>query len=307
MKINDLGLRINRKLVTEQRLDEIFQMERAAPWKWTNNNLVYPIEAHFSINEIDYIAGFYPSPFGESNNAYITGFAVDKGEAEGTNIFQRFEDGMFDSQGNEIKVFRTIMDIIANFVKENQPDEIHIVAIPDRAKIYGKILSKFNSEIEKNGYRIGEPEYTSIPPYGNVVIFSLEKKRINEGINLSTDGITWESESNKEVNAYFKLNKAKFKVNFMKIGQTHLVEFYRIDNKTSPVNSFDVFSKVISALAQYIEAYEPIVIGFAAEDKLFGLYKKYLKLLKGTVANFGYKVTVNNSMRMIDITKLDVP
>lgn len=168
MKINDL---VRKR---PKQLNEVLQMEKAADWEWNRNPILFSAEAIFKINGIKYLVGFSRSPFGESMDAWMTGFAVDT--EQGATLRDRFKEDMFGSGGNELKVFRTAMDIVADFIRKRNPEEMHIGAVPRRERIYSRILKKFEPEIEKGGYRIAEPEYTVFPPYGRVVIFSLERK-----------------------------------------------------------------------------------------------------------------------------------
>ena len=118
-------------------------------------------EAQFEIDGIEYVAGF-----GEMAGKSIFGFvALIDGKWRENDV----------GQGNELLVFATIMDIISEFVLTKNPDELVVGGVPERERIYAKMLKRKEPAMSQAGYELSGPESDNWPGYGQVSMFTIKK------------------------------------------------------------------------------------------------------------------------------------
>ena len=138
---------------------------RTVDWHWASddeNPFAGMIDkaATFNIGDIQYIAGFTPM----GDGAFLFGFIA--------NVDGEWRENDTGT-GNEMAVFGTVMEIIGDFLKTEQPPTLIFGGVPDRASIYGRMFKRREADLNAIGYSLGEPEEANFPMYGNVVTFPI--------------------------------------------------------------------------------------------------------------------------------------
>jgi hypothetical protein len=152
------------------KLLELF--ERNADWHWLSpaedpfDGMMERV-AGFEVDGVQYIAGFGQYPM--EPGAYMFGFVANvDGEWK--------ENEIGTGASNAMLVFTTVMDIIGAFLQESSPPVLFVGSVPNRAPIYKRLLKRRETELNSIGYTLGEPQETTVPVYGHVVIFPLRKE-----------------------------------------------------------------------------------------------------------------------------------
>jgi len=141
--------------------------DRTVDWHWMSDeenpfSTMVTKGATFEIGDVQYIAGFTPMGDGAMLFGFIANVDGDWREND-------------TGTGNERAVFGTVMEIIGEFLKTDQPPTLLFGCVPDRANIYGRLFKRREADLNGIGYSIGEPYEDTFPIYGNVFIFPITK------------------------------------------------------------------------------------------------------------------------------------
>lgn len=141
--------------------------DRKAEWSWVNPSdtpfAMMNKSASFKIGDVEYIAGF-----GElMPSSWMFGFIA--------NVDGEWKENKIGT-GNEMLVFSTIMQIIEDFIAQESPNELMVGGLPERERLYTRILRRNEKKINDAGYDLDGPVKSDFPFYGKVSLFTLSKR-----------------------------------------------------------------------------------------------------------------------------------
>ena len=114
------------------RLNEIF--DKALPWEWDKNPSDTNMVAFFQVDDAEYNVEFDSSMEGQ------WGFDFGRSESNNSPVSE------ITGTGNQYAVFATVVDIVKEFISQNDPNHIVFSADrnePSRIKLYNRMLKMF--------------------------------------------------------------------------------------------------------------------------------------------------------------------
>lgn len=255
-------------------------------WEIFDNILSYDKNNYgFNIGDI-----YYRVFFKLNGKKYSFRFYQYKNKNDMINDFDGRDD--ITGTGNQLKVFSTVIEILKDFIKKENPYEIYFSAKePSRKKLYSHILKKSNIE----GYKIEDRGgYYSLIKN---IITELFDKNYNVNINKNY--------SNNLIDYNFEYNNIKYNVWFFENKGEYTLGFQANDDDilTNLNVSIQIFSIVIKIIKMFIKQYNPEILKFTSEIFREKLYDKLFKLFD---ADFiCSKNNNNNNIEYVLVKKLN--
>ena len=140
------------------RLLELFQ--NIAPWKWKGET-----QAEFEAGGNSYHVQFIFLPSGEDG----VGFGMINPETG------KYEEGNTGT-GSGLLVFSTVMDIIKEYVKRENPESLLIPAVVERERLYTRMVTKIAPSL---GYELSDRQASQQGAHGKVVFLTITRQDLH--------------------------------------------------------------------------------------------------------------------------------
>lgn len=276
-------------------------LKEAVDYNWQ-----YDTTARFKVGSMTYNVDFLPF-YNGSDDDYEVQFSAVRGPRFGNNK----EMGQ-----SSIQVFGTVIEIIKDFIKINQPATLEFIGkkADNRTNLYTKLINKFKSDIESKDYSV------NITNSEKETKFVISKNtQINELFDSSIPTKLNHIEDDK-AEGKFSIGDQKYTVEFTPIntsdyGEVIDISFYADGHEredgfkyglTDTGNQFKVLKAVADLIIHYMNRFSPnaaIFDAYADEPSRVKLYDKGVKLISNNLLEYKLKIEKLNYLHRYVFTK----